>query len=76
MNQNKETKSQSSLKLGEDVTSKFLHSIYNDVIKGIELTFESKCCGSCLALIYSAIDAMATIIRPGDHLNVKERRLH
>lgn len=40
------------------------NSIHNQILRGIEVSLHNGCWGSALILIYSAMDAMASLARP------------
>lgn len=42
-------------------------AVYQGIIKGIQITFEQACFGSCIVLIYAGMDAMARASMPPDH---------
>src|SRR5437016_9238596 len=48
-----------------------INVIHKGIRRGIQVTFENGCLGSCLILIYAAMDAMASLERPA---NVKSVR--
>ena len=47
------------------------NAFYQGIKRGISLTFDHHCYGSCLILIYSGIDAMALLGRPLSQLEVQ-----
>jgi len=47
------------------------NAIYNGINKGIRVTLDNECFGSAVILIYAGIEAMATLARPADQIEVR-----
>lgn len=57
----------------KDSTNRVIHALYSDIKRGIELTFNEECYSSSVALIYIAIDSLASIVRHPKQAKVQRK---